>query len=176
MMEKREKSSKKWILILFLIFFIWTLLQFISPMALPENSVKDLSGLTGVSDNKEIIDKMPAPWNSVYGCILSIDDSEATIGYLQLGSLYAADTNQFIDRYALQTFPVELDLTISGSDYSKVTVSETETTSDINTGVTLKDAVGNDVTPAVGDLVVRANRTTGNGDATVHYSLWYYLE
>lgn len=66
-MEAREKSSRIIILIFFSIFLLWAALQFISPHALPENSVKDLSGITGISDNQELIDGMPAPWDSVYG-------------------------------------------------------------------------------------------------------------
>jgi len=65
-MMRREGFSKV-IIIFFLVFFIWAILQFIAPMALPENSVKDLSGLTGVSDNEDIIQEMSAPWGSIYG-------------------------------------------------------------------------------------------------------------
>jgi len=137
-----------------------------------EDGYVKLVGTSGIlikSKNSDI-------WTSVFGCVLSINATEATIGYLQLGALYAADTNQFIDRYALQTFPVELDLSILDNVYEKVTVSQTEVTSDINTSTTLKDAVGNDVTPAVGDMIVKVNKTAGSGVATVHYSLWYYVE
>ena len=67
-MEKREKSSRIIILILFSIFLIWTALQFFAPFALPSNSVEDLSGLTAVSDNEKITDSMSFPWNIIYGC------------------------------------------------------------------------------------------------------------
>ena len=66
-MMRRERYSKI-IIIFFLVFFVWSMSQFLAPIALPKNSVKDLSGLTGVSDNEEIIKKMPVPWNSVYDC------------------------------------------------------------------------------------------------------------
>jgi len=65
-MVKREKLFSKSILVLFIIFLIWVLLQFIAPLALPKGSVSDLSGLTALSDNEEVIDSMPAPWNYVY--------------------------------------------------------------------------------------------------------------
>ena len=69
-MEKRQKSSKVTIIIiiLFLIFFIWILLQFIAPLALPHQSVNELDGITGFIDNKEKINDMSAPWNSIYSC------------------------------------------------------------------------------------------------------------
>jgi len=64
----RRAGHSRVIIIFFLVFFIWILLQFLAPIALPKNSIKDLSGLTGVSDNEEIIEKMPFPWSSVYNC------------------------------------------------------------------------------------------------------------
>ena len=36
-------------------------------MVLPKGSIKDLSGMTGVYDNKKIIDNIPFPWDIVYG-------------------------------------------------------------------------------------------------------------
>jgi uncharacterized membrane protein len=67
-MEVREKSSRKIILIFFVVFFIWVLLQFISPLTLSEGSVNDLSGYVGVTDNEYLTDKMPFPVNLVYNC------------------------------------------------------------------------------------------------------------
>jgi len=66
-MEKRGKSSRIIILIFFIIFLTWSLLQFIAPMAIPEKSITDLSGITGVSDNQHDIDNLSFPWNSIYG-------------------------------------------------------------------------------------------------------------
>jgi len=65
-MEKRGRSSK-WIILFFIPFLIWILLQFIAPLALPTSSIDDLSGYVGVSDNKKIIDDIPAPWDLLYG-------------------------------------------------------------------------------------------------------------
>ena len=67
-MEKREKSSRWIILIFFIPFLIWILLQFLAPLTLPHGSVDNLSGLVGVSDNEKMIDTIPSPWSSIYGC------------------------------------------------------------------------------------------------------------
>jgi uncharacterized membrane protein len=67
-MQRRENTSKIVIIVFFIVFLLWSLLQFISPMALTQGSIKDLSGMTGVSDNKKIIDKLSFPWSVVYGC------------------------------------------------------------------------------------------------------------
>ena len=67
-METRGKSFSIVILIFFIIFLLWAVLQFISPYGIPEDSVKDLSGITGILDNQEIINEMQTPWTSIYGC------------------------------------------------------------------------------------------------------------
>ena len=67
-MERRGKSSRLIILIFFIPFLIWILLQFFAPFAIPQSTVDDLSGLTGVADNEGLIDSLPAPWNSIYSC------------------------------------------------------------------------------------------------------------
>ena len=71
MMEERADSSKIIIILFFIPFLIWILLQFLAPIALSSNSVNNLSGVTTLSDNKETIDDMQTPWNSIY----SIGDS-----------------------------------------------------------------------------------------------------
>lgn len=65
-MEKREKSSSIIFVIFFIPFFIWAALQFITPLAVESNTITDLTGLTGVSDNENIINEIPQPWASVY--------------------------------------------------------------------------------------------------------------
>ena len=65
-MGRRGKYSRRIIIIVFIPFIVWSLLQFIAPLALPASSVDDLSGLTGVSDNQEVIDDMGQPGGSIY--------------------------------------------------------------------------------------------------------------
>jgi len=64
-MERRQKLSKA-IIFFFILFLLWAVLQFLAPIFLPSGSVKDLSGMVGVSDNEEVIGKMPVPFNFVY--------------------------------------------------------------------------------------------------------------
>ncbi len=64
-MEAREKFSRL-VSIVFLIFFIFAILQFLAPILTPANSIKDLSGLSIISDNKEDIEKVPFPLNFIY--------------------------------------------------------------------------------------------------------------
>ena len=67
-MERREKRSSIIILIFFIPFLIWIMLQFFAPLSIPTGSVDDLTGMMGVSDNQNMIDDMPAPWSSIYNC------------------------------------------------------------------------------------------------------------
>jgi uncharacterized membrane protein len=67
-MEKREGFSRIIILLFFISFLIWILLQFIAPFALQHDSTHDLSGYVGVADNEISIDEMPSPWSAIYGC------------------------------------------------------------------------------------------------------------
>jgi len=65
-MERRKQRLKNLVFVFFLLFFIWILLQFLAPFALPSGSVSDLSGIVGFSDNENVIQNMPFPWNVVY--------------------------------------------------------------------------------------------------------------
>ena len=65
-MEKRGKSSRTVLLVFFVLFLLWIVLQFLAPLSLSQDSVNDLSGLVGISDNEELSREMPFPLNLVY--------------------------------------------------------------------------------------------------------------
>jgi len=64
-METRERFSKA-VFVVFLIFLVWSLLQFLAPLSIPSDSLKDLTGLSLISDNYEDIENIPIPFNFVY--------------------------------------------------------------------------------------------------------------
>ena len=66
-MEKRGRSSK-WIILFFISFLIWAILQFIAPIALPSSSLNNLSGNIGVDENTELFNDISSPWNTIYSC------------------------------------------------------------------------------------------------------------
>lgn len=66
--NRRDRHSRLIILVFFIPFLIWAILQFLAPIGLQPGSVNDLSGYTGVADNEKLISEMPAPWGIVYGC------------------------------------------------------------------------------------------------------------
>ena len=67
MMEKREKVSRS-IVMVFLIFCGFTVLQILSPLLLPIGSITDLSGSVGVIDNSEMYEDIPFPLDIPYHC------------------------------------------------------------------------------------------------------------
>jgi uncharacterized membrane protein len=64
-MEKRGRVSKP-LLFLFLLFFLFSLLQSLSPFFLPSGEYTNFSGIVGISDNDHIIKTIPFPWDLVY--------------------------------------------------------------------------------------------------------------
>ena len=65
-MQRRAKCFSKITVVLFVLFSLWILLQFLAPLVLPDGSVQDLSGLTFLSDNENTIKGIGAPWNFIY--------------------------------------------------------------------------------------------------------------
>lgn len=65
-MQRRVKCFRNLIFVLFILFSLWIVLQFLAPLVLPENGIDDLSGLVVVSDNENVIDDVGFPWNFVY--------------------------------------------------------------------------------------------------------------
>jgi uncharacterized membrane protein len=65
-MKPRKNRLKNIIFLVFLFFFVWVLLQFLAPLALPTDSVSDLSGVVAFSDNDNVIQNMSFPWNFIY--------------------------------------------------------------------------------------------------------------
>ena len=64
-LQKNFKTSKIK-LILFSLFLIWFTLQVITPLMLPSNTVKNLSGVVGLVDNEELLINISQPWSTIY--------------------------------------------------------------------------------------------------------------
>ncbi len=64
-MERRVNTSRI-LMILFTLLLIWCALQFLAPIMLPSNSIRNLTGLPGVEDNVMVIRRLSFPWNIVY--------------------------------------------------------------------------------------------------------------
>lgn len=88
-METRGRSFSKSrivILIFFLFFLTWTLLQFLGPLTINENTINDLTGLVGVTNNKDTTDDLSAPWSFVYKCGDSLCHQKASRSFFINGN------------------------------------------------------------------------------------------
>lgn len=111
-----------------------------------------------------------AQGNARIGVITAIDGTEATIALVQgISFTNASETSINRDR----VFPAPISLRQSDGELLDVASGFSVTTSDINTGVTLETSLGDNVTPAVGDLIAVFTYTSGgnfNSSISVQYS------
>lgn len=116
-------------------------------------------------------------WAIQLAVILRIDGTDADLGILPGGSISLRDTSIFGASESFIIFPAFLDLEVSGGDFVKIANGFQELgVTDINTGTTIEDALGNNVTPAVGDVLLRVNRIQGAGTLSFAYGVQYWVE
>lgn len=109
--------------------------------------------------------------------VLRIDGTDADLGILPIGSVSLRDTSTFTGGTQVVLFPTVADLSVSGGGFTKITEGMTEkNVTAVNTGVTFKDVLGNNVTPAVGDVLLRAVLVAGVGDLEFAYGAQYWVE
>lgn len=65
-MQRRVKCFKSPLFVVFTLFFLFTLLQFLAPLSIPKNTLTDLSGYVALADNTEIIDQLNFPSKVIY--------------------------------------------------------------------------------------------------------------
>ena len=116
-------------------------------------------------------------WDIALLVVLRIDGTNADLGVLPLASVFLRDTSKFSDGGTIITFPSFIDLTVSGGDFTKIANGLKETNvAAVNTGITFEDALGNSVTPAVGDVLIRTDKVSGAGNLEFVYSMQYFVE
>jgi uncharacterized membrane protein len=84
-MEKRGKASKIHCLI-FVILFLFILIQVASPFSQPKNSIRDLSGVTILIDNENQWSQMSHPWQDMYRLGDFVCHTKATRSYFLNGN------------------------------------------------------------------------------------------
>lgn len=132
----------------------------------------NLAGVHGTFRKSNITDD----WGCYIGCVLAIDGSQATIGWLRFGTAGLRDTANTQNVETNFTFPLVMCLDVVNGDYVRILTNFKETTGAVNTGTTLEDASGNMRTPAVGDLLMKVQKFSGTGTVTIHYFAWYCTE
>jgi len=120
--------------------------------------------------------KVADVWDSKLGVIVSIDGTSANVIWINPGSIQARDTGKFEGRSSVSFFVDPVPLEVSAGDLSDMAAGNEETgITAINTGITLKDVKDVDVTPAVGDLILKATRTSGTGSAEISLLAGYLV-
>lgn len=94
------------------------------------------------------------------GVITAIDGVDADISYF-FRILFNNSTISQISR-DINYSPSQLKCGVSGGALTRMITNDTETTASVNTGVSLNSPRGSStVTPAVGDIVIKMDRTLG---------------
>ncbi len=112
-------------------------------------------------------------WIVRLGTILAIDAVNVTIGFLDIGQLVNDSTNTFVAQQTTNLFPVSLSLKVVNGDYEKLAVNSKVTSTELTTASLIEDVSGGTVNPAVGDLLIRLERTSGGGDSDINYTAQY---
>ena len=115
-------------------------------------------------------------WRVRIGLILAIDGTDADIGFISVGYADLRDSGRFLaEKTEVGIFPVLVDLQHAAGAYDKIAASVITDTA-VNTAITLDDAFGAAVTPAVGDLVLQAELVSGSGIVDFAYNVGYFAE
>lgn len=132
--------------------------------------------LTGFS-GRALKSNVGSQWAVQLAVVLRIDGTDADLGILPGGSVSLRDTSTLSGGGSLSLFPGYDNLTVSGGDFTHIADGTTETNvAAVNTGVTFEDVYGTSVTPAVGDVLLRATLLLGSGTLEFSYGLQYWVE
>ncbi len=120
-----------------------------------------------------------AKWAVQLAVVLSIDGTEAELGILPGMSLSLRDSSTLTTpEQVIDLFPNLADLTVASGDLTKWVLNPDLKLTDtaVNTGITLEDARGASVVPAVGDLLIRVEQVSGAGSLDFAYGMQYLVE
>lgn len=113
-------------------------------------------------------------WEAGVGVITAINATDATINFVAFLGNSTSKTASFLSVNSLLAYPLTLPLKVVGGELPKVVSNNIVTTTDINTGSSLEDTAGDLIAPAVGDLIVKIERTAGNGNSEYGLGGSYY--
>jgi hypothetical protein len=118
-----------------------------------------------------------AKWAVNAGVITRIDGTDADITFFPAASMFLRDTASLTAeaKATILDFPVSTE--ISGGDLARgVSNFHENPVAAVNTGVTLEDPNGDNPTPAVGDIVIRAELISGAGTLDFALGVQYFVE
>ena len=118
-----------------------------------------------------------AEWDVEVGVVLTIDGTQATVGWLVGGTIPVRGTAEFSGFDIQIFFPLLNDLEVSAGDFLFLQTNYKESAiTAFNTGTAIQNPTGVDGAPGVGDLVLRATQIAGAGTIDIFYEVTYRVE
>jgi hypothetical protein len=119
-----------------------------------------------------------ASWAAEVFVVTRIDGTDADLTAIPGISFSLRDTSTLsLQEQIIHFFPVMLDLTVSAGELVNVLANfKLLNEATVNTGVTFEDAGGNNIAPAVGDILIRAELISGGGTLDFALGMQYFVE
>lgn len=111
--------------------------------------------------------------------VTAINTLSATLVFARTGIISLRETSLLRSSEVLNLFPVHQNLTVVSGSLLKGVPAATEVTTAVNTTTGLRDTTQTFRTPGVGDLIIKFDLISGNGntgDITSQHSFWYLVE
>lgn len=109
--------------------------------------------------------------------VVAIDGSQADVVALRPGILSMRDTSQVQREFLTMLYPQHMDCAVLGGSLRSM-AANTQVETGLNTAMTCNDVSGAARTPAVGDLILKVQRISGDPTdmLLLNYHLWYSIE
>lgn len=124
------------------------------------------------SATKEVITDS---WVTKGGVVLSINETQSVIAWLQPGTADLRVTDVMSQRVDTNIAPEYLDLLVEGGALSCLADNDVEVVTALTTLTPLPDIGGTPRVLAPGDLLFSAFRSDGSGSLTSNFMIWYYV-
>lgn len=130
------------------------------------------------ANSKGVKSNSGASWAVSIFVIVRIDGTDADLVAIPGISFSLRDVSSLsVPEQILRFFPTMLDLTVAaGALVNVLSNFILLNQAAINTGITLEDAAGNPVAPAVGDVIIKADLVSGGGTLDFSVGLQYFVE
>ena len=117
-------------------------------------------------------------WVAQLGVIIRINATDSDIAVLTGVSVALRDASMLsTPEQIVDFYPHVLDLSVVNGEFSaNVTNAKILGLTEINTGIQLEDVNGDLVTPAAGDMIIRAENISGGGSFDFAFSAQYFVE
>lgn len=138
----------------------------------PSLSGIKLSSIQGYCEKTHAQEK----WKLHLGVVRSTSITGSLINWISVGHQSLSDTYRFHN--SVDSSPVNsVDLTVVAGSLTNVASNNSQLVSDVKSDTLMIDAMGKQVTPESGDLLLRITKASEfSGSLSCHYHLWYLID